>query len=361
MTPTRGSGKSVKWAGVRIAGFYVVLFAALAAAAWYLPAARDLILLDGIGTAPSGGPSGEITRTMAGGVPVEGIVPTGWESVWVTAASLLGALVIMIPVAWTYILIKRESGYEESVVHTLLILPVAVAGIVTIVQGSLALAFSLAGIVAAVRFRTTLDDTKDAVYVFLAIGVGLAAGVQALGVALALSVVFNVVNLVLWRLNFGNIYADQLHRTGGLGLGAVIAGASSTRTAVGFGDRAHARNLAPDSLDQVRAQQARMRTRLHRESPVKKERKQYSALLVYTRDPDAVRTLLPPLLSEFAARAQLAEVVEGEGDGVHALTWLVRVREGVTEAQFVEAVRSADGAGAVVGAEIRSLKELADD
>ena len=33
-----------------------------------------------------------------------------------------------------------------------------------------------AGVVAAVRFRNTLRDTKDAVYVFLAVGIGLAWG-----------------------------------------------------------------------------------------------------------------------------------------------------------------------------------------
>jgi hypothetical protein len=60
-------------------------------------------------------------------------------------------------------------------VQLLIILPLVVAGIVVLVKDSLALAFSLAGIVAAVRFRNTLDDSKDAVYVFLATGVGLAA------------------------------------------------------------------------------------------------------------------------------------------------------------------------------------------
>ena len=60
-----------------------------------------------------------------------------------------------------------------------------------VVQSSLALAFSLAGIVAGVRFRSTLDDTRDAVYIFLAIGTASAAGAQALGIAFATSLIFN--------------------------------------------------------------------------------------------------------------------------------------------------------------------------
>ena len=41
------------------------------------------------------------------------------------------------------------------------------------------------------RFRNTLDDSKDAVYVFLATGVGLAAAVD-IPVATVISVLFNV-------------------------------------------------------------------------------------------------------------------------------------------------------------------------
>jgi hypothetical protein len=75
---------------------------------------------------------------------------------------------------------------------------------VFLVKGSLALAFSLAGIVAAVSFRTALEEPLDGVYLFLVIGTGLAAGVQLLFVALIASVVFNTVTLTIWRLNVGS-------------------------------------------------------------------------------------------------------------------------------------------------------------
>jgi uncharacterized membrane protein YhiD involved in acid resistance len=56
---------------------------------------------------------------------------------------------------------------------------------------------------AAVWFRNTLRDTKDAVYIFLAIAVGLAAGVQRFPVALVVTVVYVLVVLVLWRFDVG--------------------------------------------------------------------------------------------------------------------------------------------------------------
>jgi uncharacterized membrane protein YhiD involved in acid resistance len=102
-----------------------------------------------------------------------------------------------------YMRTKPKERYDSSLVHTLIILPVVIAGIVLIVHDSVALAFSLAGIVAAVRFRNTLRDTKDAVYIFLAIAVGLAAGVQAFAVGFVVSVIYVAVVLVLWRFDIG--------------------------------------------------------------------------------------------------------------------------------------------------------------
>ena len=70
-------------------------------------------------------------------------------------------------------------------------------------QNSLALAFSLAGIVAGVRFRLTLDDTLDASYIFVAIAVGLAAGIEALEIGIVLTIFFNYFVLVFWELDYG--------------------------------------------------------------------------------------------------------------------------------------------------------------
>jgi hypothetical protein len=126
-----------------------------------------------------------------------------------TALAMAGALALVVPVAWVYMLTKRRLGYDPSVVQTVILLPLAIAGIVAVVRNSLALAFSLAGLAAAVRFRNTLKDTKDAVYIFLAIAVGLAAGVQALALGFVVSLVFNVAVLVLWMLNVGDLYAGE--------------------------------------------------------------------------------------------------------------------------------------------------------
>jgi len=84
-----------------------------------------------------------------------------------------------------------------------MILPVVVTGIAMIVLNSLALAFSLAGVVAAVRFRFSLDQPSDAMYIFVAIGIGLGSGIGALGVATVISGAFAFATLFIWKLEYG--------------------------------------------------------------------------------------------------------------------------------------------------------------
>ena len=147
-----------------------------------------------------------------------------------TVFVFVSTLVLMLPVSWVYMSARWGRGYNQSVVQALIVLPMIVAGVVLIVRNSLALAFSLAGIVAAVRFRANMSDTRDIVYIFLAIVVGFAAGVQVIMVALLLTILFNFVLVALWRYDFGRpvleptaaaTWAEPLHDLAGTDQGGV--------------------------------------------------------------------------------------------------------------------------------------------
>jgi hypothetical protein len=125
------------------------------------------------------------------------------DSVLWMAIAITGAVLTILPVSWTYMAIRKRSEYDQSLVETIMILPIAVTSLVILVHDSLALAFSLAGIVAVVRFRNTLQSTGDALYVLVAIGIGLAAGVGAMEVAIVMSLAFNYCFLILWISDFG--------------------------------------------------------------------------------------------------------------------------------------------------------------
>ncbi len=192
---------------LRLVLYYALLVAGTLVLARYSPAVREAVSVE----LPFDSSERELRQSLAAGAqPDAGVAAPAVSSTGlVVALAMTGALLLMIPVASVYMLSKQRKGWDPSVVQTMILLPLVVAGIAALVHNSLALAFSLAGLAAAVRFRNTLKDTKDAVYIFLAIAVGLAAGVRALELGFVVSVVFNVAVLSLWALNIGDTYADE--------------------------------------------------------------------------------------------------------------------------------------------------------
>ncbi len=125
------------------------------------------------------------------------------------AVASAGAMIMTIPVTWAYFITSRVRRIDQSFVQTIMILPVVVTGISMIVLNSLALAFSLAGIVAAVRFRFALKQPSDAMYIFVAIAIGLGAGISALGIATVISFAFVLATLIIWRLEYGKTLSGR--------------------------------------------------------------------------------------------------------------------------------------------------------
>lgn len=115
----------------------------------------------------------------------------------------LGAAVMIVPVTWVYFITSRTKEVDQSFAQTIVLMPIVVTGIAMIVLNSLALAFSLAGIVAAVRFRFSLRNPAHAIYIFVAIGIGLGSGIGALGVSTVISMAFVYANLIIWKLEYG--------------------------------------------------------------------------------------------------------------------------------------------------------------
>jgi len=148
---------------IRITVYYITVAALVGLAAYFVPGFADQL--------PLGAPwlSGAMSLLYA----------------------MIATLLLMLPVSWVYRAIHTDSIYDHSIDTTTLVLPAVVAGIVTLVQHSLALAFSLAGIVAGVRFRRALSDTFDTLFILASIGVGIAAGVKSIEIAVVLTVFFN--------------------------------------------------------------------------------------------------------------------------------------------------------------------------
>ncbi len=128
------------------------------------------------------------------------------------ATSLAGTVLVMLPITWTYMSTNREIGFQRNFVRALIVLPICATTIVLLIQDSLALAFGLAAMVAAVRFRVTLQEAIDGIYIFAAICVGLAAGIGYLGVGIIMAIFFCFANAILWQMDYGQNPVDDANR-----------------------------------------------------------------------------------------------------------------------------------------------------
>jgi hypothetical protein len=123
---------------------------------------------------------------------------------WLDATlAMATAFVLTVPTVVVYVRTRTHEAYDESLVNTVLVLPSVVTAILIVVQSSLALAFSLTGIVAAVRFRSNVKESRDALYIFASVAIGFASGVYALDVAAAASLFFVLLELFAWRSGLG--------------------------------------------------------------------------------------------------------------------------------------------------------------
>lgn len=231
--------------------------------------------------------------------------------------AMLGAFLLMVPTSWVYMATRRRKGFNQDVVHTMVILALSVAGVVVIVRNSLALAFSLAGIVGAVRFRNSLPDTRDTLYIFLAIGVGLAAGVEALAAALVLSVVFNYIVLFLWQADYG--MCDLRRPTAHLLQAAPIPPSGN-----GKKEAEHAAHNGKHA----------------------KDRKPFdSVLVVRARDAAPARALVEPFLARASKRWELAEQSHDPKAGESVLRYRLRLGKSAEPEALEDALLEVSGDG----------------
>jgi len=302
----------VDGAVARVALYY----AALAVVAWIawrtLPAALLAGATPGIVDEAARLPFGDAPAGAARGV-----------SLATVAIAMTGAVLLAFPVALVYVRTRAVRGYQQSVVQTLVVLPMVVAGVVVLVRDSLALAFGLAGIVAAVRFRTALDDSKDAVFVFLAVALGLAAAVD-LPAAAALSLGFNVVVLLAWVTDFGHTPAHLDGRVADRRLRRAMEQLSRTGTFVARMDDEVFQAMSAEQLQAV-ADRAWRRARRNDPQAPDRDGRRESLLRVRTASVAEARRVVEPALDERVKRWRYGGVVH-EADGMHVVEYVVLLR-----------------------------------
>jgi hypothetical protein len=330
---------------LRTAVYYVALFGA-SALLWRLPQAKKMMAGSMDALLSSGGFPGLGQPNSLAGVGSQPIDAT--TLAYTVTAAMLGAVLLALPVAWIYGLTRQKKGYQQSVVQTLMVLPPLVASVVVMVKYSLALAFGLAGIVAAVRFRNTLEDSKDAVYIFLSTSIGLAAAVM-LPVAAVISVLFNVLVLALWYTDFGKSAAYEGERARRK-LEAAQMRMRQTGSFVAMLDNEIFEKMTPEQLELAADRAWRRRRRLREDEPEDDEMQRRDVLLrLRTYDPEQSRVACESVFDDFLRKWRYGGVVH-ENDGTHVVEYAVQLKKTARSEELLDALNAKSQ---LIGAEIK--------
>jgi uncharacterized membrane protein YhiD involved in acid resistance len=119
--------------------------------------------------------------------------------------SLLLAFVLGQLIAWIYAWSHSGLSYSRSFTQSLVLMTLVVSIVMYVIGNSIITAFGLLGALALIRFRNVLKDTRDTVFVFIALVVGMAVGSQRYMTAIVGTVALMLAVLYLNTTSFGTL------------------------------------------------------------------------------------------------------------------------------------------------------------
>ena len=117
--------------------------------------------------------------------------------------TVLICFALQLLITYSYIRTHRGRFYSQSFVHTLVIVGVTISVIIIVIGSNIARAFSLAGALSIIRFRSAIRDPRDVAYVFFSMGVGLACGAGLFTAAIIKSVLLSLIVVLLETTDYG--------------------------------------------------------------------------------------------------------------------------------------------------------------
>jgi hypothetical protein len=123
-----------------------------------------------------------------------------WQSV---ALALLIAFVLSSSIAQVYIWTHRGLSYSRAYLQTLVLGSLVCAMLMLAIGNNMARGLGLLGTLALIRFRSTLKDPRDMVFVFAALSVGTASGMRSTIAAALGTAAFLIAAIVMHLADFG--------------------------------------------------------------------------------------------------------------------------------------------------------------
>jgi uncharacterized membrane protein YhiD involved in acid resistance len=121
--------------------------------------------------------------------------------------SLLLAFVLSSVIAFTYKWTYRGISYSGNFFQAMVLSSIATATVIMAVGNNVAVGFGIIGAIAIIRFRTRVNDPRNIIFIFASIGVGIAAGVYGYAIAVAGTLIFCAVAVML---NFSGLSKSDL-------------------------------------------------------------------------------------------------------------------------------------------------------
>ncbi len=186
----------------KVLAYYLVLLMGLVSLLYFVPTLEPYLPVGGLDQFSSGPSFEEVVSTYREVVSSEKAFRGVYRLMEAVLMSLsIGlTLLIMVPVVWVFRAAQigvKDKKKDRTVIETLVVLPVIITAVVLIIQNSIALAFGLAGIVAGVQYRNRLALSVDAAYLFVAIAIGLASGIAAVGIGMITGMWFCLTMIVM--------------------------------------------------------------------------------------------------------------------------------------------------------------------
>lgn len=122
--------------------------------------------------------------------------------------SMLAALIFGLVISLTYIG-THKNRYQQSFAVTLTMLPIILTVIILFVGSNVARAFSLAGTLSIIRFRSAPGDPEDIGYIFFDIAAGLACGVGLFGYGAMFVAILCLFMAVISKINFARPHVTE--------------------------------------------------------------------------------------------------------------------------------------------------------
>lgn len=114
--------------------------------------------------------------------------------------TMIAALILGGAISFTYYKTQDEAVYQRSLAITLLMLPIILSVIILFIGSNIARAFSMAGTLSIIRFRSAPGDPKDIGFIFFDIAAGLACGVGLYGYGILFVILLCVVLFIIERI-----------------------------------------------------------------------------------------------------------------------------------------------------------------